>query len=366
MSAGPHDAPPFPVDLVFTWVDGDDPAHQAKRRAWRDGDAGVTAAQAAGGGPAGPRREATSERERWYRGVGEITYAVRSVVKHLPWVRTIHVVTDAQTPPVDASLLSSGRVRVVDHAEIVPDAYRPVFASTIIESCLHRIPGLSEVWLYDNDDFLHFAPVRPEVFLSPAPGGGAALELKAYRAAVREAMRAVSDAMPPFLPRVNPYTTGISNAYRVLRDRYGVDRREALVPRHATQVYRTSTALRMEEELGDVLHALRSLRFRDHRQVSYSTLAYTLERRWHPEDRLLPWSPLRPDPDLGVFDFLHCRRPGGCTWRWRAVARSRARLACLNNVPPFERARFARIMEEKGLGPPALPPSPPEAEGWVT
>lgn len=362
MSADTQLAPPVPVDLVFTWVDGDDPAHQAKRAAWRaEGAAGAAAGTAEG--RTRPRGTATSERERWYRGVGEITYAVRSVVRHVPWVRTIHVVTDAQHPPVDRDLLASGRVRVVDHADIVPDAYRPVFASTIIESCLHRIPGLSEVWLYDNDDFLHFAPVPPSVFLAPGPGGGVALRLKAYRAVVREALRRASDAAPPFLPRANPYTAGISNSYRILRARYGVGRSDVIVPRHATQVYRSSTALRMEGELADVLHSLRSLRFRDHRQVSYSTLAYTLERLWHPEDHVRSWRPIGTDPDLGVFDFLHCRRPGGCEARWNAVAASRARLACLNNVPAFERERFVQVMEAKGLGGPATPPSPGEGLG---
>jgi hypothetical protein len=251
---------------------------------------------------------------------------------------------------VDAALLESGRVRVVDHAEIVPDAYRPVFASTLIESCLHRIPGLSEVWLYDNDDFLHFAPVPPSVFFAPPGGGGVALKLKAYRAAVREAIRRASDAAPGFLPQANPYTTGISNAFRVLRARFGLGWHDALVPRHATQVYRTSTALRLEDELADVLHANRSLRYRDHRQVSWATLAYSLERLWHPEDRLRAWTPFDPDPDLGVFDFLHCTRPGTCEARWKAVEASRARLACLNNVPAFERERFERAMEAKGLG----------------
>jgi len=331
VSVRPEGTPPAPVDLVFTWVDGDDPAHRAKRRAWHGG-------------------AATAERERWYQGVGEITFAVRSVVRYMPWVRTIHVVTDAQTPPVDAALLESGRVRVVDHAEIVPDAYRPLFASTLIESCLHRIPGLSEIWLYDNDDFLHFAPVPPSVFFTPVPSGGVALRLKAYRAVAREAIRRVSDAAPSFLPRANPYTTGISNALRMLRARFGVRWHDALVPRHATQVYRTSTALRLEEELADVLHANRSLRFRDHRQVSWATLAYTLERLWHPEDHLRPWSLLAPDPDLAVFDFLHCTRPGACESRWKAVAASRARLACLNNVPAFEGERFQRVMMAKGLG----------------
>lgn len=357
MSGGPGAKPPVPVDLVFTWVDGDDPAHRAKRRAWCAGSAAGRAASGTSGAAA------PHQPERWYRGVGEITYAVRSVVKHMPWVRTIHVVTDAQTPPVDAPLLDSGRVRVVDHAEIVPDAYRPVFASTIIESCLHRIPGLSGIWLYDNDDFLHFAAVPPSVFFAPAPGGGVALRLKAYRAAVREVIRRVSDATPPFLPQANPYTAGISNGYRVLRARYGVGSRDVLVPRHATQVYRTSTALRIEEELADVLHANRSLRYRDRRQVSYGTLAYTLERLWHPDDQVRLWSPLRADPELRFFDFLHCARLGLCGARWRSVAASRARLACLNNIPASEGERFEEVMEGKGLGAPLAGSGRGGAEG---
>jgi hypothetical protein len=86
--------------------------------------------------------------------------------------------------------------------------------------------------------------------------------------------------------------------------------------------------------------------------VSYSTLAYTLGRLWHPEDHVRLWSPLRADPDLKFFDFLHCSRVGMCGARWRSVAASQARLACLNNVPVPERERFERVMEGKGLGAP--------------
>ena len=332
---------PVPVDMVFTYVDGADPAHRAKRLSY----GGVAAPGPGDGGP-----EATAERERWYLGVGEITFSVRSVLRWLPWIRTIHVVTDAQRPPVDPELISSGRVRVVDHAEIVPDRYRPVFASTIIESCLHRIPGLSDVWLYDNDDYMHFGPVPAETFVNAGRGGGVVLSLKAYRARVRDLLRAVSGVMPGFVPRANPYTMGISNAYRALRRRAGVPRGEILVPRHATQVYRKATAERLEEQFAEELHRNRELRFRSREQVSYSTLAYTMEKRWHPEDRVRLWNPLDPDPDIRVYDFLHCRRPGSCERKWRAVFASDARLACLNNVPLFERDRFLETMRLKGLG----------------
>jgi len=334
---------PIPVDMVFTWVDGADPAHRAKRQAFR-----VTAHPENGGDVTG----APPERERWYRDVGEITFSVRSVLRHLPWIRTIHVVTDAQRPPVDPELIASGRVRVVDHAEIVPERYRPVFASTVIESCLHRIPGLSDVWLYDNDDYMHFATVPPPTFLQVEQGGAVTLSLKAYRASVRDLLRTASGVMPAFVPGANPYTMGVSNAFRALRRRAGVPRREILVPRHATQVYRRTTADRLEDEFADVLHRNRELRFRSRAQVSYSTLAYTMEKRWHPEDRVRLWNPLAPDPDIGIYDFLHCRRPGRCERKWRAVLASDARLACLNNVPHFERDRFLETMWEKGLGEP--------------
>ena len=35
------------------------------------------------------------------------------------------------TPPVDADLMRAGRVRLVDHGAIIPERYRPVYASTI-------------------------------------------------------------------------------------------------------------------------------------------------------------------------------------------------------------------------------------------
>jgi hypothetical protein len=144
----------------------------------------------------------------------------------------------------------------------------------------------------------------------------------------------------------------------------GVRWSEVLVPRHVTHVYRRSTALRLEEEFADVLHANRSLHFRSREQVSWSTLSYTLERRWHPEDRVELWRPLDRSGELDFFDFLHCRTPGSCERRWAAVEASRAPLACLNNVPVFERERFWRAMRSHGLGDPlaaAAKAAPPGA-----
>ncbi len=284
-------------------------------------------------------------------GVGEITFSVRSVLQYLPWLRTVHIVTDGQTPPVDPELLRSGKVRIVDHGEIVPAEYRPTYASTAIESFLHRIPGLSEVFLYDNDDYLHFSPVPRDLFLDDQGDGRVALRLLVYPAVVRRVIHLLALPLPGFLPKPNAHTMGVSHAFAILRRRERLAWHRVVAPRHVTQVYRRSTAQRLEREYADVLHRNRLLRRRTREQVSFATLAYSLERHWHPYDRVrLAW----PGRGAGIrmFDFLHCREPGTSGRLWRRIERSQARLACLNNIPPFERESFLAVMRRKGLGGP--------------
>lgn len=53
----------------------------------------------------------------------------------------------------------------MDHRDIFPDADAlPVFNSHAIESCLHRISGLAEQYLYLNDDVFFGRPVAPTLF----------------------------------------------------------------------------------------------------------------------------------------------------------------------------------------------------------
>jgi hypothetical protein len=284
-------------------------------------------------------------------GVGEITFSVRSVLQYLPWIRRIHVVTDGQAPPVDPELLQSGRVRIVDHAEIIPDEYRPTFTSTAIESFLHRIPGLSEVFLYDNDDYLHFSPVPRDLFLADEGDGRVSLRLLVYPAVVRRLIHLLSAPLPGFLPKANAHTTGVSRAFAILRRRERLPWHRIVVPRHVTQVFRRSTAERLEREYADVLHQNRLLRRRTRQQISFTTLAYSLERHWHPHDRVRFAWPGRAE-GIRMFDFLHCKEPGTYGRLWRRIEGSEAPLACLNNIPSFERESFLAVMRRKGLGGP--------------
>lgn len=146
-------ASPGAIDAVITWVDGDDAAHRARLD---------TVLRQLGRPPAA----AAATR---FRSVGEIDFCVASLLRFAPFLRRIHIVTDAQVPP----LLQSGahlpglprdKLVLVDHREVFAgfEAHLPTFNSLSIESVLHRVPGLAEHYVYLNDDFMLLRRVQPE------------------------------------------------------------------------------------------------------------------------------------------------------------------------------------------------------------
>lgn len=72
------------------------------------------------------------------------------------------IVTDEQTPEwLDTE---NPKVQVVDHKEIMPKESLPCFNSNLIEHFLDKIPGLSEHFLFANDDMYINRPVSPATF----------------------------------------------------------------------------------------------------------------------------------------------------------------------------------------------------------
>ena len=130
------------IDAVITWVDGDDPAHAAKRSNFQ---------------PEGFHSASTDSTRFAHR--GEIRYCVWSILHFCPFIRRVFVVTDDQKPDALASLVSAnpdweGRIEIVSHRSIYGKHtdLLPVFSSRSIETMLYRIPGLSEQFIYLNDD----------------------------------------------------------------------------------------------------------------------------------------------------------------------------------------------------------------------
>ncbi|MGW7084085.1 stealth conserved region 3 domain-containing protein [Streptomyces sp. NPDC054871] len=139
----------FPIDAVYTWVDDSDPEWRARRAATL-------------GHPeddASPDHGAVRFRNR-----DELRYSLRSLAMYAPWIRHIYLVTAGQTP----SWLNEDHpgITVIDHRDLFadPDTALPTFNSHSIESQLHRIEGLSEHFLYLNDDMFLGRPTTPETF----------------------------------------------------------------------------------------------------------------------------------------------------------------------------------------------------------
>ncbi|XP_059170682.1 N-acetylglucosamine-1-phosphotransferase subunits alpha/beta-like [Physella acuta] len=99
----------------------------------------------------------------------ELRYSLRSLERFAPWVRHIYIVTNGQIPYW--LNLDSPRVTVITHEEIFQNtSYLPTFSSPGIEANIHRIPGLSDKFLYLNDDVMFGSPVWPDDFYTHATG----------------------------------------------------------------------------------------------------------------------------------------------------------------------------------------------------
>ena len=134
------------IDLVYLWVDGNDPVWQIKRNACIGK----------------PTEKSGTNCEGRYANNDELKYSLRSIEMYAPWMHRIFIITDNQTP----SWLNTAhpKVKIVDHTDIIPKEYLPNFNSTVLEHFLHKIPELSEYFLYSNDDMFLNKPVTPSIF----------------------------------------------------------------------------------------------------------------------------------------------------------------------------------------------------------
>lgn len=125
-----------PIDIVFTWVNDSDINWSDKYNYHkRSIDPAVVGNYAI-------------DNAR-FSNHDELYYSIKSIKKYIPWVRMIYIVTDCQIP---GWFIEDHGIEIIDHKDIIPDQYLPTFNSHVIEAHLHLIPGLSENFIYFNDD----------------------------------------------------------------------------------------------------------------------------------------------------------------------------------------------------------------------
>ena len=131
------------IDFVIPWVDGNDPEWKARKAKFLG-------------------TSTSDDREQRYRDWGLLPYWFRGVERFAPWVNKVWFICD-QDPPVWLNR-EHPKLRIVRHEDYLPEEYRPAFSANPIELNLHRIEGLSERFVYFNDDMFLIAPVRPGYF----------------------------------------------------------------------------------------------------------------------------------------------------------------------------------------------------------
>lgn len=137
------------VDLVYLWVNGNDPEWIKKKESFT-GEA--------------LENNAMDCKAR-YIDNDELRHSLRAIEKNAPWLRKIFIVTDNQIP--DWLNTDNPKIKIIDHKEILPSQVLPCFNSVVIEHHLHLIPDLSEYFIYANDDMFINRAVTLEDFFTP-------------------------------------------------------------------------------------------------------------------------------------------------------------------------------------------------------
>ena len=95
--------------------------------------------------------------ESRFRPFGTLKYVFRGIAKNMPFIdRVVLIVsTESQVP----EWINRDKVRIITHDEFMPAEHLPTFNSSTIESDMWRIDGLSERFIYGNDDFFALKPL---------------------------------------------------------------------------------------------------------------------------------------------------------------------------------------------------------------
>lgn len=144
------------IDFVLLWVDDNDPKWIDEYNKYRTDDGDT--------------------RSLRYRDMDLLKYWFRAVEKFTPWVNNIYFVTCGQKP--DFLNVDHPKLKCVDHKDFIDQKYLPTFSSHAIEVNLHRIKGLSERFVYFNDDMFVVSPMKKtDFFVDGKPCEAAVMDM---------------------------------------------------------------------------------------------------------------------------------------------------------------------------------------------
>ena len=225
---GPEGAKP--VDVVITWVDDRWPGYRDQLNA-----------HAAAAIDLDPSRTRDN--------LDILRFGLRSLERHAPWLNRIYLLTCRPQVPQWLST-AHPRLTVVHHDEIMPAEILPTFNSFAIISHMHLIPGLSENFIYLEDDMLFLRPVSRSDF-----AGDAGLPFVFERGKPTPRFETIRD-----LQAERPWNLALAESNRLLDESYGPARRRYV--NHVPLSISKSAWQAMIERYPLAFEATRTSRFR--------------------------------------------------------------------------------------------------------
>lgn len=130
------------VDVVYTWVDDRWPGYREHLARYSD-------------------KPADLDPSRTRDNLDLMRYSLRGLEQAFPMLGTVYLLSCRPQVP-DWLDTSNPRLRIVHHDEIMSDGILPTFNSLAIITHLHLLPGISDQFLYLEDDML----IRPALTLT--------------------------------------------------------------------------------------------------------------------------------------------------------------------------------------------------------
>ncbi|KAG0326908.1 Xanthine phosphoribosyltransferase 1 [Dissophora globulifera] len=165
------------IDVVYTWVNGSDPTLMAVKERYEDASPFFQKFRAARNARVGQSNSGLTANR--YRDMDELRYSVRSVAEYASTMfNRIHILTTVVDPETQESQAPSWLnnasldvIQLVRHDVIFKDkTLLPSFNSLAIESQIHHIPMVTDVFLYLNDDVFLGTPMAAADVWTPLYG----------------------------------------------------------------------------------------------------------------------------------------------------------------------------------------------------
>ncbi|AYC99589.1 stealth conserved region 3 domain-containing protein [Neorhizobium sp. NCHU2750] len=230
---------PEPTDAVYTWVDSTAPSWRELIKPYKDP------------GAIDPDRFSHND---------ELRHSIRSLAMYAPWIRTVYIFSNCPAPDW---FVSSDRYRWVMHDEVMPQEVLPTFNSHVIETYLHLLPGLSENFIYLNDDFFLSSNLNKNDFFTAYGQSVARLEPYGVIPYLRQLCKQ---------DRAEEWQHAAVNGANLLQSVTGM--LPVQMHRHAPYAFNKTLFQSLLDEFSGAAAVTRAARFRTKDDVSFASFLY--------------------------------------------------------------------------------------------